>query len=158
MELKPAESREAAPCLCEPGCVTCAAAPRSLEACERPGVDRTDDPRCCAVHAGWRPPSAVSFNIRYDNCCLAMRLCPIFATPRTVARQAPLSSAVSCSSLKFVSTQSAMIFLSFSAAHSSRPESFLASGSFTMSWVFASGGQRIGASASASALPVNIQG
>ena len=34
---------------------------------------------------------------------------------------------------------------------------FLAWGSFPMSWLFTSGGQSIGASASASALPVNIQ-
>ena len=36
-------------------------------------------------------------------------------------------------------------------------QSFPASGSFPMSWLFASDGQNIGASASASALPVNIQ-
>ena len=35
--------------------------------------------------------------------------------------------------------------------------SFPASGSFPMSWLFASGGQRIGASALASVLPMNIQ-
>ena len=38
------------------------------------------------------------------------------------------------------------------------PQSFLESGSFRMSWLFASGGKSIGASASASVLPVNIQG
>ena len=37
------------------------------------------------------------------------------------------------------------------------PQSFPASGSFQMSQLFASGGQSIGASASASVLPVNIQ-
>ena len=37
-------------------------------------------------------------------------------------------------------------------------QSFPASGSFPMSWLFASGGQNIGASASASALSVTIQG
>ena len=37
-------------------------------------------------------------------------------------------------------------------------QSFPASGSFPMSWLFASGGQNIGASASASVLSVNIQG
>ena len=41
---------------------------------------------------------------------------------------------------------------------SSYPQSFPASGSFPMSQVFASGGQSIGASASASALLMNIQG
>ena len=38
------------------------------------------------------------------------------------------------------------------------PHSFLASGSFPMSRLFASGGQSVGASASASVLPMNIQG
>ena len=41
---------------------------------------------------------------------------------------------------------------------SSRPQSFPASGSFPMSWLFISGGRRIGASASASVLPITIQG
>ena len=38
------------------------------------------------------------------------------------------------------------------------PQSFPASGSFPMSWLFTSGGQSIGTSASASVLPMNIQG
>ena len=41
---------------------------------------------------------------------------------------------------------------------SSCPQSFPASGSFPISQVFASGGQSIGASVSASVLPMNIQG
>ena len=41
---------------------------------------------------------------------------------------------------------------------SSYPQSFPASGPFPVSWLFASGGQSIGASASASVLPMNIQG
>ena len=40
---------------------------------------------------------------------------------------------------------------------SSDLQSFPASGSFPLSWLFASGGQSIGASASASVLPMNIQ-
>ena len=40
---------------------------------------------------------------------------------------------------------------------SSRPQSFPESGSFSMSWLFMSGGQSIGASDSASVLPMNIQ-
>ena len=43
------------------------------------------------------------------------------------------------------------------APHSSCLQSFPASGSFLMSWLFASGGQSIGALASASVLPMNIQ-
>ena len=38
------------------------------------------------------------------------------------------------------------------------PQSFPASGSLPMSWLFTSGGQSIGASASASVLAMNIQG
>ena len=37
------------------------------------------------------------------------------------------------------------------------PQSFPASGSFPMSWLFTSGSQSIGASASVSVLPINIQ-
>ena len=37
------------------------------------------------------------------------------------------------------------------------PQSFPVSGSFSMSWLFTSGGQSIGASASALVLPMNIQ-
>ena len=46
--------------------------------------------------------------------------------------------------------------ISSSVAPFSCPQSFPASGSFSMSWPFASGGQRI--RTSASVLPVNIQG
>ena len=49
--------------------------------------------------------------------------------------------------------------ISFSVAPFSYcPHSFPASGSFPMSWLVASGGQRIGALALVSVLPVNIQG
>ena len=41
---------------------------------------------------------------------------------------------------------------------SSWSQSFAASGSFPLSWLFTSGGQSIGASVSESALPMNIQG
>ena len=41
---------------------------------------------------------------------------------------------------------------------SSCPQSFPASDCFTVNWLFTSGGQSIGASASASVLPMNIQG
>ena len=47
---------------------------------------------------------------------------------------------------------------SFVAPFSSCPQSFPASGSFSVCWLFTSGGQSIGASVSASVLPVNIQG
>ena len=46
--------------------------------------------------------------------------------------------------------------ISSSVAPFSCPQSFPASGSFSMSWLFTSGGQSIRASASASVLPMNI--
>ena len=46
---------------------------------------------------------------------------------------------------------------SFVASFSSCPQSFPTSGSFPMSQLFASGGQSVGASTSASVLPVNVQ-
>ena len=48
--------------------------------------------------------------------------------------------------------------MSSSVVPFSCPQSFPASGSFPMSQLFTSGGQSIGASASASVLPMNIQG
>ena len=47
---------------------------------------------------------------------------------------------------------------SFVVPITSHLQSFPASGSFPLSWLFASEGQRTGASASVSVLPVNIQG
>ena len=47
--------------------------------------------------------------------------------------------------------------LSSVALFSSCPQSFPASGSFPLKWLFASGSQSIGASVSASLLPMNIQ-
>ena len=83
----------------------------------------------------------------------------LFATPWTAARQASLSLSISQSLPKFMSIASVMpsnhlitVALFFCL------QSFPASGSFPVSWLFASGGQSIGTSASALVLPVNIQG
>ena len=58
--------------------------------------------------------------------------------------------------LKFMSIESVMLS-NFCCLFSSCPQSFPASGSFPMSQLFASGDQFIGALASASVLPMNIQ-
>ena len=50
-----------------------------------------------------------------------------------------------------------LTILSSAALFSSYPQSFPASGSFPMIWLFASGGQIIGPSASTSVLPMDIQ-
>ena len=80
-----------------------------------------------------------------------------FMTPWAAAHQASLSFTISRSLPKSMSFESVMpsnhvIPFSFCL------QSFTASGSFPVSQLFASGGQSIRASASASVLPVNIQG
>ena len=84
----------------------------------------------------------------------------LFATPWTTASQASLSFTISWSLLKLMSNESVMhpAIASSVAPFSSCPQSFPASGSFPMIWLFASGGQSIGPSASASVLLMNIQG
>ena len=80
-------------------------------------------------------------------------------TPWTAACQASFSLTVSLSSLKLMSIESVMpsnLCCSFSSCLHQGKQSFPASGSFPTSWFFVSGGQSIGASASA--LPMNIQG
>ena len=83
----------------------------------------------------------------------------LFATPWTAARQASLSFNISQRFLKLMSIESVMPsnISSSVTPFSSCLQSFPASGSFLMSWLFTSGGQRIGALASASVLPMNIQ-
>ena len=87
------------------------------------------------------------------------QLCTTFCDPRTVAHQAPYPSPTpgaclnSCSLSRWChpNISSSVIPLS------SHLQSFPASGSFPMSQLFASGGQRIGVSASASVLPMTTQ-
>ena len=79
-------------------------------------------------------------------------------TPRTAAHQASLSFTISRSLLKLISIKSVMpsTISSSVVPFSSCLQSFPASGSFPMSWLFSSGSQSIGASALASILPMNI--
>ena len=72
----------------------------------------------------------------------------------TVPHHAPLSSTLSRSLLKFMSIDLVVPSNHLILCHplSFCPQSFPASGSFPMSWLFASGGQSIGTSASASVL------
>ena len=84
----------------------------------------------------------------------------LFATPWTAPCQASVSFTISWSlPNSYPLSQWYHPTISFSVTpFSSCPQSFLESGSFPMSWLFASDGQRIGTSASASVLPMNIQG
>ena len=81
----------------------------------------------------------------------------LFATPWTTAREASLSFTISWSLLQSVSTE----LMIPSNPHILLPTLLLTSifpsiRSFPMSWLFTSGGQSLGASASV--LPLNIQG
>ena len=84
----------------------------------------------------------------------------LFAMPWTAACQVPLSFTISPSLLKFTSMNQ-WCYLTISSSvipFFSCPQSLQASGSFPVSQLFASSGQSIGTSASASILPMNIQG
>ena len=82
----------------------------------------------------------------------------LFVTPWNETCQASLSFTISQSLLKLMSVELVMPsnHLIFCCPFSC-PQSFPAPGSFPMSWLFASGGQSVGASASASVLPMKIQ-
>ena len=86
----------------------------------------------------------------------------LFATPWTAVCYArlpcPSPSPGACSNLCPLSWWCHPIISSSVIPFSSCLQSFLASGSFLKSWLFALGGQRIKSSASASVLPMNIQG
>ena len=84
----------------------------------------------------------------------------LFATPWTAAHQASLSFTISQSLLRLMSTESVMPsnHLILCCPIPSYLQSFPASGSFSMSKFFTSGGQSIRASASAAVLSMNIQG
>ena len=84
----------------------------------------------------------------------------LVGTPCTAAHQASLSFPISQSLLKFMFIESVRPsnHLSSVTLFSSCLQSFPASRSFPMSQLLALGGQNIGALASASVLPMNIQG
>ena len=94
--------------------------------------------------------------------CSVAWSCPTLCDPWTAQCHASLSFTVSQSLLKLTFSELMSrwypIISSSVALFSSSPQSFPASGSFPKSLLFASGGQNIGASASAPVLPMNIQG
>ena len=89
----------------------------------------------------------------------SLSLVQLFVTPWTITHQASLSFTISQSLLKLVSIELVMPsnHLISVVPFSSCLQSFPASGSFLRSKLFASGSWSIGASASASVFPVNIQ-
>ena len=87
------------------------------------------------------------------------QLCPTFCGPRVCSMPAYLSITNSQSLLKLMSIESVMPSNHLILCHPLLLclQSFPASGSFPVNQFFASGGQSIGISASASVLPMNIQ-
>ena len=92
-------------------------------------------------------------------CCSVTKSCLTVCNPWTAAHQASLSSTISQTLLKFMLIESGMRpnHLILCCPFSFFLQSFPLSGSFPMCRLFASGGQSIGASASASVLPMYIQ-
>ena len=84
---------------------------------------------------------------------------PDSETPCTAALQAPLSFMSSQSLLRFMSFELVRLFNHLIYCHPFLLfPPFPASESFPINWLFPWGGQSIGASASASVLPTNIEG
>ena len=100
-------------------------------------------------------PLEYSCPMIFDRCCVQL-----FATPWTAACQASLSllSHRVCSNSCPLSWWCHPTVSSSGVPFSSWLQSFPASRSFPMSWLFISGGWSIRVSASASVLPMNIQG
>ena len=92
-------------------------------------------------------------------CCSVTQSCLTLCEPMDCSMPASLSITNSQSLLKVMSIESVMPSnnLILYRPFSSHLQSFPASGSFPMTQFFASGGQSIGTSASASVLPMNIQ-
>ena len=76
----------------------------------------------------------------------------------SITDSAPSLSPRVCSDSCALSWWCYLTILSSATPFSFCLQSFPASGSFLMSWLFASGGQRVGASTSSSVLPMTIQG
>ena len=90
------------------------------------------------------------------NCCSSVILWPLGLQHASLP--CPSLSPKVCSNSCQLSQWCHPTISSSVASFSPCPQFFPASGSFAMNWLFASGGQSIGASASASVLPMNIQG
>ena len=124
--------------------------------------------RSCNQHkfVEWQFCSGYSLSTSYspnhwrrDVVVQSLSCVQLFATPWTAACQAPLSFTLSWSLLRLKSIESVMLSNHLILCYPLLLclQSLSASGSFPISWFFTSGGQSIGASASAPVLPMNIQ-
>ena len=111
----------------------------------------------CFAHC-WFPRTSSSVWHRFSS-VQSLSCVRLFMTPWIAAHQASLSITNSQSLPKLMSIKSVMPSSHLILCHPLLllPPSVPASGSFLMSQLFASGGQSIGVSASASVLPMNTQ-
>ena len=104
--------------------------------------------------------SCLKFRI-CSYCCSVAKVCPALCSPHKLQHASlpcPPLSPGACSNSCPLSQWYHLTISPSVAPFSFCPQSFAASGSFPLSWLFTSGGQSIGASVSESALPMNIQG
>ena len=115
---------------------------------------------CIAESLCCTPETITTLLINYVNVVQLLRCVWLFAAPWTIACQAPLSSTISWTLLRFIAIESVMLsnHLIFCFLLLLLPSIFPTIRVFLMSWLFASSGQNIRASASALVLPMNIQG
>ena len=105
------------------------------------------------------PCSCHSFSLLCDCCCCSVtKSCPILCDPWTEAHQTSLSFTISWGLLKLMSIYLVISFNHFILCHLLPLLPSIFSSIRLFSWVFTSGGQSIGASASASVLPMNVHG
>jgi len=121
-------------------------------------------PHLAARGRGWMEPPVFLVVICYFCCCLVANLCLTLCDPMDWRDPMhhrlpyPSLSPRACSNSCPLSHWCYPTISSSIAPFSSCPQSLPASGSFPMSQVFTSCGQRIGVSVSAIVLPMNIQG
>ena len=123
--------------------------------------NKLDKERCRRHHTPWSQTNFKVIAIKmvwYLHCCSVTQSFPTLCDPTDATRQASLSFIISWSVPKFMSIASwyHLAISSSEAIFSFCPQSFLASGTFPMSELFASDDQNTRASTSASVLPMSI--
>ena len=128
--------------------------------CETPSYKEQvqDSLSYCVTHNNTSPRTLLGI-FQFNSVQLLSHI-QLFVTPWTAAHQDSLSITNSLNLLKLTSIETVMTSNYLILCHPLLllPSIFSASGSFPMSWFFALGGQNIGVSASASVLPMNMQG
>ena len=110
------------------------------------------------THSEWSEKTGWKWPVKTGGIVQSLSHAQLFAIPWTAACQASLSFTICWRLLKLMSIELVM-----PSNHLILWGPFLLTlifpsmGSFLMSWLYASGGQNIGASASLSVLPINIQ-